>query len=81
MEWLESINIDTTNKSEELDAAGINDDWPVGRGVFIQEDRNFIVLINFEEHVKIIVLRDKKDANDSINEGMKRLFKMIELFD
>ena len=34
-EWLQSIGIDSANKNEEFDAAGINDDWPVGRGVFI----------------------------------------------
>ena len=34
-EWLTSIGIDPLNKSEEFDAAGINDDWPVGRGIFI----------------------------------------------
>jgi hypothetical protein len=33
--WLESINIDPHNTNEEFDAAGINDDWPVGRGIFI----------------------------------------------
>jgi len=36
-EWLDSVGIDAKNSSEELDAAGINDDWPVGRGIFIQD--------------------------------------------
>lgn len=35
--WLQSVGIDPNNKNEELDAAGINDDWPVGRGIFIQD--------------------------------------------
>ena len=38
------------------DAAGINDDWPVGRGVFIEEQQNFIVKVNFEDHIQIILL-------------------------
>jgi hypothetical protein len=29
------VGIDPNNKNEEFTAAGINDDWPVGRGVFI----------------------------------------------
>lgn len=42
----------------EHDAGGINDDFPVGRGIFIQDQKDFVVLVNFEEHIKIIVLRD-----------------------
>jgi hypothetical protein len=38
------------------DAAGINDDWPVGRGVFIEEHENFIVKVNFEDHIQIVLL-------------------------
>jgi len=53
-----SVGIDPENKSEELDAAGINEDFQVGRGVFIQDNKNFVVLVNFENHLKIIVLKD-----------------------
>lgn len=81
-EWLSSIGIDPQNKNEEFDAAGINDDWPVGRGIFIQEQRNFLVLVNFEDHVRIVVLKDPQpESEDSIVEGTKRLFKMVNLFD
>lgn len=38
------------------DAAGINDDFPVGRGVFIDDHREFVVLINFEDHIQIVML-------------------------
>jgi hypothetical protein len=33
--WLKEIGIDILKTDSELTAAGINDDWPVGRGVFI----------------------------------------------
>ena len=36
-DWLSSLGLDPDNKNEEFQAGGINDDWPVGRGVFIQE--------------------------------------------
>lgn len=49
------------------DAAGINDDWPVGRGVFINDAKTFVVLVNFEDHLEIVVLPDSKDA---IKEGL-----------
>ena len=38
------------------DAAGINDDYPVGRGVFIEDTHEFVVLVNFEDHIQIIML-------------------------
>lgn len=81
IDWLQSININYQNKNEEFDAAGINDDWPVGRGIFIQDQRNFLVLVNFEEHIRIIVLKDKVDPSDNINEAVRRLFKLVELFE
>jgi len=43
-------------KNLDHDAAGINDDWPVGRGVFISDDRDFFVFVNFEDHLKLVVL-------------------------
>jgi hypothetical protein len=33
------------------DAAGINDDYPAGRGVFFDEMKKFIVTVNFEDHI------------------------------
>lgn len=38
------------------DAAGINDDYPVGRGVFIDELGQFVVLVNLEDHIEIVML-------------------------
>ena len=42
-DWLENNGIQADNKSDELNAAGVNDDWPVGRGIFIQDDKDFLV--------------------------------------
>lgn len=39
------------------------------------------MLVNFEEHIKLIVLKDKVDIDDNINEGVRRLFKLVELFE
>ena len=50
-----------TKKNKDHDAAGINDDWPVGRGVFISDDRDFFVFVNFEDHLKLVVLESLFD--------------------
>ena len=48
--WLKENGIDV-EKSAIHDAAGINDDWPMGRGVFINEQKEFVILVNFEDHL------------------------------
>jgi len=53
--WLKSIGVPVKRTSLH-DAAGINDDYPVGRGVFIEDQHNFVVLVNFEDHIEIILL-------------------------
>lgn len=47
--------------------------------MFIQDNKNFVVLVNFEEHLRIIVL--KENAQDNIMDGILRLFKMITIFE
>ena len=49
-EWLYTIGINI-DRSDLHDASGINDDYPVGRGVFIEDTREFVVLVNFEDHI------------------------------
>jgi len=56
-EWLNSIGIDPDNKNKDHDAGGVNDDWPVGRGVFIQDNKEFIVMVNFEDHLRFVILK------------------------
>jgi len=34
-DWLKTVGVDVTNRSKELDEGGVNEDWPMGRGVFI----------------------------------------------
>jgi protein-arginine kinase len=48
------------------DAAGINDDYPVGRGVFIEEHRNFIVKVNFEDHIEIVLLSEQPQPGNTV---------------
>jgi hypothetical protein len=39
--------------------AGINEDWPVGRGIFIHDLKQFVVLVNFEDHIEIVSLPEQ----------------------
>lgn len=43
------------NKGDRFqDAAGINRDWPESRGVFLSQNKKFIVWVNEEDHLRII---------------------------
>lgn len=80
VEWLESIGIDPLNKNKDFEAGGINDDWPVGRGIFIQDNKEFVVQINYEDHLKFIILKgdDEDTGNDkSFAQGVDRLIKTL----
>ena len=39
----------------EADVAGYGRDWPDARGVFCSSDKNLLVLVNQEEHVKVVL--------------------------
>ena len=54
-----------------LESAGINRDWPDNRGIFISQDREFIVWVNEEDHIRII----------SMNKGGDFKAVFIKLFD
>jgi len=40
-----------------LRSAGGYDDWPIGRGVFMNKAKNFIVWVNEEDHIRIISMQ------------------------
>jgi len=40
-----------------LDAAGGYADWPYGRGIFMNNDKNFIVWVSEEDHIRIISMQ------------------------
>jgi len=44
-----------TERNAIHDAAGINDDYPIGKGIFRDEFDRFIILVNFEDHIEIII--------------------------
>jgi arginine kinase len=82
VDWMRQvIGFDPKTTNKEHDAGGINEDWPVGRGVFIQDKKDFLVFVNFEEHLRIVVLLDKTNEHDSLHQGIKRCIKLVQTFE
>lgn len=44
------------SKDEFLLAAGIAEDWPHGRGCYISEDKEFIIWVGEEDHLRIMAM-------------------------
>ena len=78
-EWLYTLGIDVS-RSELHDASGINDDYPIGRGVFIEDTREFVVLVNFEDHLQVIMLPERGVPN-GLKRCLMRMFKLLSTFE
>ena len=57
-----------------LEAAGLNRDWPEGRGIFHNNDKTFLVWINEEDELRIISMQQGGD----IKEVFDRLAKAVD---
>jgi len=58
-----------------LEAAGLNRDWPNGRGIFHNNNKTFLVWINEEDQLRIISMQKGGD----IKEVFERLAKAVNL--
>lgn len=67
-------NVDI-ERNKVHDAAGINDDYPAGRGVFFEEKDKFVILVNFEDHLDIRLLDKQLLAN------LKQSKRLLNAFD
>lgn len=61
----------TTNFVILNQASGMERDWPEGRGIFFNEDKNFLVWVNEEDQFRIISMQKGGD----VLEVFKRLVK------
>ena len=57
-----------------LDTAGLNRDWPEGRGIYHNRDKTFLVWVNEEDQLRIISMQMGGD----IKEVFTRLIKAIK---
>ena len=63
------------------DAAGINSDFPEGRGVFYSSDRQFIVWVNEEDHLRIMSLEKTSDLSSTYSRLCRALQSLGERLD
>ena len=45
------------SKDDFLLAAGIAGDWPFGRGCYVSEDKEFIIWVGEEDHLRIMCMK------------------------
>jgi len=60
-----------------LDAAGLNRDWPSGRGIYHNEEKSFLIWVNEEDQLRIISMQKGGD----IAEVFSRLIKAIKIIE
>ena len=53
-----------------LDAAGLNRDWPEGRGIFHNQEKSFLVWVNEEDHLRVISMQQGGDIEAVFNRLM-----------
>ena len=63
------------SKDDFLVTAGISKDWPYGRGCYISSDKQFIVWIGEEDHLRIICMK----KGSVLNEPFDRLKVAIDV--
>ena len=57
-----------------LESAGLNRDWPDGRGIYHNEDKTFLVWVNEEDQLRIISMQQGGD----IETVFRRLVRAVE---
>merc|ERR1719318_2389252 len=64
-----------------LQIAGMERDWPEGRGIFHNKEKTFLVWVNEEDQLRIISMQqgaDVKAVFDRLARGIKAVQKSIE---
>ncbi|CAI2364223.1 unnamed protein product [Moneuplotes crassus] len=76
--WLNSVGIDISKQTSHSNA-GINEDWPNGRGVFIDDNKAFVILVNFEDHVQVFAIGEDGNFSKSLTTLIKILSKFEKM--
>ena len=48
-------------------SAGIAKDWPYGRGCYVSEDKEFIIWVGEEDHLRIMCMKKGNVLTDVFN--------------
>jgi creatine kinase/arginine kinase len=65
------------NGDRFLESAGLNRDWPAGRGIFHNTDKTFLVWINEEDQLRIISMQKGGDIK-AVFERLVKAIKALE---
>ena len=76
-EWLQERGV-SLQENKVHTAAGINDDHPAGKGIFKEENNKFVILVNMEDHLEIVML---PGAGDEILTSLDSLKRLLRAFD
>jgi len=66
-----------------LNAAGISNDWPYGRGIYISRTEDFLVWVGEEDHLRIMSMQHGGDLNalfERLRIGLMRLENILPAF-
>lgn len=72
--YLEEENLTFDDSNSFLREAGGYGDWPDGRGIFVNEEKSFVVWVNEEDHLRMFSLQKGGD----IGAGYKRLVTAVK---
>ena len=61
---------------KNLQAAGMERDWPEGRGIFHNKEKTFLVWVNEEDQLRIISMQKGGDVKE-VFERLSRAIKTI----
>ncbi len=64
------------NDDKFLESAGLNRDWPYGRGIFYNKNKTFLVWINEEDQLRIISMQKGGDIKRVFNRLVKAIKKI-----
>ena len=62
-----------------LESAGISADWPFGRGCYVSEDKQFIVWVGEEDHLRIMCMKNGSVLND-VFDRLQSAEKIVEKY-
>jgi creatine kinase len=62
-----------------LNSAGISSNWPYGRGCYVSEDKEFIVWVGEEDHLRIMCMM-KGTVLNSVFDRLQKAEKIVEQY-
>ena len=75
--YLEFVGIDI-NRNKRHDSAGINEDWPSGRGVIVADNGTFVILVNFEDHIQVFTISKDGDFGKNLEDLKTNILPEID---